>query len=260
MVKFSVCLDTLLTEYPFIERAKRAKDLGFLAVEFWFHDKDEDINEFGDLCKKEGIEVACFVVNSSNGDIGGALVNPEDRGRYISRLKELIPLAHNLNCKTLITCAGNTIESKTYEQQRNSILDSLWEASKIVEKEGITLVLEPLNTLVDHKGYFLDSAIKGAEIVRKINHPNIKLLYDIYHMQIMEGNIISFIERNLDIIGHFHCASVPGRNELWLAELNYKNILEKIYSLGYKGYIGLEYFPTLSSEESLKRLKEFFGG
>jgi len=260
MIKFSVCLDTLLTEYPFVERAKKAKDLGFSAVEFWFHDKDEDINEFGNLCRKEGIEVACFVVNSPTGDIGGTLVNPEDRGRYISRLKDLIPLAHNLNCKTLITCAGNTMENKTYEQQYNSILDSLWEASKIVEKEGITLVLEPLNTLVDHKGYFLDSAIKGAEIVRKINHPNIKLLYDIYHMQIMEGNIISFIEKNLDIIGHFHSASVPGRNELWLGELNYKNILERIYSLGYKGYIGLEYFPTMSSEESLKRLKEFFGG
>jgi len=257
MVKFSVCLDTLLTEFPFIERAKKAKDLGFPAVEFWFHDKDEDIGEFGNLCKEEGIEVACFVVNSPNGDIGGTLVNPKDRNKYISRLRKLIPLAHNLNCRTLITCTGNTIEGKTYEQQYESILDSLGEASKIVEKEGITLVLEPLNTLVDHKGYFLDSAIKGAEIIRKINHPNIKLLYDIYHMQIMEGNIISFIEKNLDIIGHFHSAGVPGRNELWLGELNCKYIIERINSLGYTGFFGLEYFPTMKSEDSLRNLKEY---
>ncbi len=130
------------------------------------------------------------------------------------------------------------------------------QASKIVEEGNIILVLEPLNTLVDHPGYFLDSAKEGAKIIREINHPNIRLLYDIYHMQIMEGNIISTIEKNVDIIGHFHAAGVPGRHELYLGELNYLNIIKRIDELGYEGYIGLEYFPSIDSEESLRKTKE----
>lgn len=259
-MRISVCLDTLLTEFPFTERVKKVKDIGFPAVEFWFHDEDSELEEFCNICKKEGISVACFVVNSPTGDIGGTLVNPEDRSKYISRLKSLIPLAYKLNCRTLITCTGNTLEGKSYEEQYESIIETLTEASKIVEKEGITLVLEALNTYVDHQGYFLNSARKAAEIVRKVNHPNIKLLYDVYHMQIMEGNITSFIESNIDIIGHFHFAGVPGRHELWLGELNYKYIIEKIQSLGYDKFLGLEYFPTVNSEESLKRLKDFLEG
>ena len=259
-MEFSVCLDTLLTEFPFTERVKRVKEIGFSAVEFWFHDEDSELEEFHNICKKERISVACFVVNSPTGDIGGTLVNSDDRSKYLSRLKSLLPLAHKLNCNTLITCTGNTLKDRSYEEQYESIIDTLIEASKIVEKEGVILVLEALNTYVDHYGYFLDSARKAAEIVRKINHPNIRLLYDVYHMQIMEGNITSFLENNIDIIGHFHFAGVPGRHEIWLGELNYKYIIEKIRALGYKKFIGLEYFPTINSEESLRKLRDFIEG
>jgi len=109
---------------------------------------------------------------------------------------------------------------------------------------------------VDHPGYFLDSAKEEAKIIREINHPNVRLLYDIYHMQIMEGSIISTIEKNIDIIGHFHAAGVPGRGELYLGELNYPCIIKRIDELGYDGYIGLEYFPSIDSEASLRRIKE----
>ncbi|MBA7497799.1 2-oxo-tetronate isomerase [subsurface metagenome] len=125
-----------------------------------------------------------------------------------------------------------------------------------MEKEGFTLLLEPLNTYVDHPGYFLNSAKEGARIIRDINHPHIHLLYDVYHMQIMEGNVISTIEQNIDIIGHFHAAGVPGRGELYIGELNYPNIIKRIEGLGYEGCFGLEYFPSMDSEESLKSIKE----
>lgn len=257
MLRISVCLDTILTEYSFIERVKRVKNLGIDVVEFWFHDEDKDIDDFIDLCQKEKIEVSAFVVNSSDGGIGGSLVNPEDERKYLSRLEKLIPFAHKLNCKRLITCSGNLVQGKPIEKQTDNMKAILEKASRIVEREGITLVLEALNSLVDHEGYFLDSATKGAEIVRDINHPNVKLLYDIYHMQIMEGNITSFIEKNIDIIGHFHSAGVPGRHEPYIGELNYKYIVERIGSLDYEGYFGLEYFPTISSIDSLRRVKEY---
>jgi len=124
----------------------------------------------------------------------------------------------------------------------------------MTEKEDIILMLEPLNTLVDHPGYFLDSPQEAAQIVREVNSPSVKLLFDCYHMQIMNGNLISTIERNIDIIKHFHAAGVPGRHELFIGELNYPNIVKRIDEIGYKEYFGLEYFPTMPSEDSLKSM------
>jgi len=266
MIKIGVCIETVFTELPYIERIKRVAKIGFPGIEFWFHNRRfdgvklveemKDISGIAKVVKDLDLEVTDFVVNSSEGENGGFLVKPEDRKKYLGRLRELIPLAHRLNCRKLITCTGNKVEGRSYEEQRKSVIDTLEQASKVVEKENIILVLEPLNTLIDHPGYFLDSAKEGAKIIREISHPNIRLLYDIYHMQIMEGNIISTIEENIDIIGHFHAAGVPGRHELYLGELNYPNIIKRIDELGYEGYIGLEYFPSIDSEESLRKIKE----
>lgn len=266
MAKIGVCIETVFTDLSYLERIRKIAEIDFSGIEFWFHNKrfDEgnlieemkDIGAIAKLVDKAGLEVIDFAMNSNDGKDGGSLVKPKDREKCLSRLKELIPLAHRLNCKKLIVCSGNEVEGRSYEEQRRSIVDILTKASRIVENEGITLVLEPLNTLIDHPGYFLDSAKKGAEIIREINHPNVRLLYDIYHMQIMEGNVISTIEENIDIIGHFHAAGVPGRHELYLGELNYPNIIKRIDELGYEGYIGLEYFPSIDSEASLRRIKE----
>jgi len=266
MIKIGVCIETVFTELPYIERIKRVAKIGFPGIEFWFHNRRfdgvnlleemKDIDAIAKVVKDLNLEVTDFVVNSSEGENGGLLVKPEDREKYLARLRELIPLAHRLNCKKLITCTGNKVEGRSYEEQRKSVIDTLEQASKIVEKQNIILVLEPLNTLIDHPGYFLDSVKEGAKIIREINHPNIRLLYDIYHMQIMEGNIISTIEKNIDLIGHFHAAGVPGRHELHLGELNYSNIIKRIDKLGYEDYMGLEYFPSMDSGESLRRIKE----
>jgi len=267
MAKIGVCIETVFTDLPYSERIKRVAKTGFKAIEFWFANQQFDgrnlikaekaINIIANVVKEENLEVTDFVVNSSEGENGGSLVKIEDRKKYLNRLINLIPFAKKLNCRRLITCTGNKLKARSYEEQRKSIINTLIEASKIVEKEGITLVLEPLNTLVDHPRYFLNSAKEGFKIIREINRPHIRLLYDIYHMQIMEGNIISTIEENINLIGHFHAAGVPGRHELYLGELNYKSIIEKIDELGYEGYIGLEYFPSIDSEESLRNIKKF---
>jgi len=141
------------------------------------------------------------------------------------------------------------------------MIDTLNEASKIVENTEITLSLEPLNSFVNvaHKGYegcFLNSAQEGAKIIREINHKNIQLLFDIYHMQIMEENIIPTIENNTDIIAHIEGAGVLGRHKLWMGELNYPNVIKRINELRYKGCFGLGYLPTMNSERSLKMTKE----
>ncbi|HID95011.1 MAG TPA: hydroxypyruvate isomerase, partial [Candidatus Latescibacteria bacterium] len=248
MARISVCIEILFTDLPYVDCVKKVAEIGFPAIEFWFlgrrmdaSDFDQGVRDFeaiAEVCRVSGVEVSDFVLNSPDGSIGGSLVNPEDRKDYLNRLEKLIPLAHRLGCNRMITCTGNQVQGLSRQDQHTSIVDGLGEAAKIAEKEGITLLLEPLNTLVDHKGYYLDSSAEGIQIIKEVAHKNVRLLYDIYHMQVMEGNIISTIEDNIELIGHFHSAGVPGRHELMKGELNYPNIIRRIDELGYKGYFG----------------------
>ena len=112
-------------------------------------------------------------------------------------------------------------------------------------------MLEPLNSIVDHPGYFLDSPGTGFEIINLINRPGLKLLYDVYHMQMMKVNHIETIEENLPAIGHFHLASAPGKREIYLGDLNFKTIFQAINESNYKGTFGLEYWPSELDETSL---------
>ena len=173
------------------------------------------------------------------------LVDPADREKYLARLKETIKVCKDIGCNAGITCTGNTLASVSLAEQKQNVIDTLKAAAEIAEAEDFKLYLEALNSLVDHEGYFLDSPFEGADIIRSVSSPNIKLLYDVYHMQIMEGNVIATIERNIDIIGHFHAAGVPGRAELFATELNYPEIVKRIDALGYQGCFGLEYFPRM---------------
>lgn len=257
MVKFSVCIDTLFTEYPFLERSRKVAEMGFPAIEFWRHDeKGKDMKALRQATRDCGIMVSDFTMNTPGGDIGGSLVNPRDKSKYLKRVKKTIQVAQALDCSKMITCSGNVINGLTTRQQARNMVTVLGQATKLVEKEGITMLLEPLNTLVDHAGNFLDSVKLGFQVVNEIKSPNLKLLYDIYHMQIMSGNIIQTLRENIGSIGHIHCAGVPGRHELYLGELNYRSIFKTIDELKYDGYVGLEYFPTMKSEESLKRVCE----
>ncbi|MFZ2014706.1 MAG: TIM barrel protein, partial [Nocardioides sp.] len=131
------------------------------------------------------------------------------------------------------------------------LVENLKRAAEVVEPLGISLCLEALNTLVDHAGYFLNSARLGFEVVREVGSPQVKLLYDVYHMQIMEGNLIATINEHVGAIGHFHSAGVPGRHELFTGELDYRNIIKAVDAAGYQGYFGLEYWPTYDQRQSL---------
>ena len=148
----------------------------------------------------------------------------------------------------------------TTEEKYESVLEGLKAIAPLAEEAGVTLLLEPLNSLVDHAGYFLDRSALGFELVRAVDSPRIKVLYDIYHMQVMEGNIIQTLTGNLDVIGHIHVADVPGRHEPGSGELNYANIMEALCQADYDKYVGFEFDPKAPSDEavitSLALLKE----
>jgi hydroxypyruvate isomerase len=267
MSKIDLCIEPFFLGIDTSKKIKKVKKLGFEAVEFWFWDHEftgkkliprrKNILEISSVCKDLNITITDLVVNSPDGLIGGFLTKPEDKDKYLERLKETIDIAHKLNCKKLITCTGNEIAGKSFQQQFDSVAHTLAKAAEIVNKEGIILVLEALNSIVDHPGYFLTSSKTGFDIVKMVNNPGLKLLYDVYHMQIMGGNQIATIKENISMIGHFHSASVPGRNELYLGEINYASIMNAINDSGYEGYFGLEYWPSEQEESSLSKTLEF---
>lgn len=257
MPGIDVCIEPLFPDLSLVERAKRVRDAGFDAIEFWFYDMggDRGIGELAGYCRSTGMLINNIVANSPDGAIGGSLTDPADRRKYVERVRESIRVAKDIGCDKMITCTGNFRAGVSREEQRRSVVDGLKAACEVCEAEGITLLLEALNTLVNHPGYFLDSSDEGAAICREVGSPNMKLLYDVYHMQIMEGNVIARIEEHFDVISHFHSAGVPGRHELDDGELNYPGILRRIDALGYKGLFGLEYWPSLPDDESLTKMR-----
>jgi hydroxypyruvate isomerase len=253
-----VCLEMVHTDLPYEKRIEKIAQAGFKCVEFWMHDA-KDAAVLRQVCEATGVTINNLVVNSPDGSVGGGPVDSRDHGKYIDRLHEVIAFAKAANINMGITCTGNLVDGLSRNEMRENLEKAYAEAAAIAAKHDFTLVLESLNTLVNHPGYFLDSSLEGAEIVRAVGSPNFKLLYDIYHMQIMEGNVIANIERNIDVIGHFHSAGVPGRHELIDCELNYLEILKRIDAAGYTGAFGLEYSPSYDSTDSLRATRAYFG-
>jgi len=252
-MKSSVCIEMILTEYPFLERIKKAADLGFDAVEFWNWD-NKDLPAIREAAEEASIGVALFQSN-----VGGTLIHPDHRERLISGVKKSLAKAREINAPRLFLLTDELGEDRSVrfefpelseEAKYQSVLDGLKLLAPLAEEAGVTLVLEPLNTTVDHVGYFLHGSSQGFDMVRKVDSPRIKLLYDIYHMQVMEGNIIHTLTSNLDVIDYIHVADVPGRHEPGTGELNYDNIFEALRQTGYDGYVGFEFDPTVPSEEA----------
>jgi len=250
MVKLSVCIEMIFRELPFLDRIDAVFEAGFPAFEFWGW-RSKDIK--GILNKKQEHELA---VSSFGVEPVGRIIDYNTKDEFIEGVKGSIDTAHKLECTRLIVTTGNEMKNVPRETQHENIVKCLREAAKHAEKADVTLVLEPLNILVDHKGYYLYSSKEGFEILREVNSPNVKLLYDIYHQQITEGNLIDTITKNISSIDHFHSADVPGRHEFGTGEINYASVLRKIDELGYDGFVGLEFMPLKNSKEALKKVKE----
>ena len=235
----------------FCEAIRRAAALGYDAVET-YQWQNLDLDEVKKTLDECGVELVSMCTTEWR------MTSPEHRELWLEGLKLSCEAANKLGVKRLITQVGQDTGAPR-EEQHASIVAALNEAKPILEESGVTIMLEPLNTYVNHPGYYLWSAYEGFDIIREVDHPNVKLIYDIYHQQIMEGNIITSITENLDLIAHLHCAAHPGRIDPWLGENNYKVIFDAVDKAGYTGACGLEYRPTIEPEESLKTMKKLYG-
>jgi hydroxypyruvate isomerase len=251
-MKYSLCLETVFENIDFYDRIPLAKELGLDAVEFWEPEKF-DAKKIGKIAGQSGIPVvACCVYDTRNTTFNS------EYGKIEKSLLKTIEIGKEFGCTSFIGLAGD-VECKA-DSQKSILIENLKRAAELCEKNGVTLLLEALNSICDHKGYYLDSSYIGFEIIRAVNSPNVKLLYDMYHMQLMEGNLINNATKNINLIGHLHSAGVPGRHELQLGEVDYPRIIEAVEKTGYDGYFGFEYFPTYESEQSVKDVLSYVKG
>ncbi|MBI2938856.1 MAG: TIM barrel protein [Chloroflexi bacterium] len=253
-IRFSVCVEMIFRDRPFVERLDAVVQAGYDAYEFWrLAEKDLD----GILERQQALALTCAAFSGAE---GGPLVDPAARDAYLAGLERAVAAARRFGGTTLILTPGNAIRGLSHQAQHRSVVDGLKASLPIVEPAGITLGLEPLNTRVDHAGVFLDRSEEGFHIVDEVNSPNVKLLYDIYHMQLMEGDLIETIRANAEKIGHLHVADVPGRHEPGTGEINYGNVFRAIAESGYAGFVGLEYRPSIDPAASLAAVRELAMG
>jgi hydroxypyruvate isomerase len=248
----SPCIDAIFykSSLNLIDQIQSVKNSGYKYFEFWsWWDKDLDLLER--MVKQEGIQISAMCTRFIS------LIDRNEHTHYQQGLRESIEVASRLGVKTIISQTGNEMDLPRSQQLQN-LKDGLISCIPMLEKEEMTLVIEPLNLIVDHPGYFLSSSDEAAELIASINHPYIKMLFDVYHQQITEGNVTSRLNQYLPYIGHIHVADNPGRKEPGTGELNYHNIFASLKHAGYQGGIGLEFFPDDSPEEKLKCLKVNF--
>ena len=247
---YSVCVPAVFSGVPVPEALPRIRAAGAVAYEFWSWE-NIDVDALLSAQQETGLRCTAMCTCAI------PLVDPARRGEYLDGLRRSIAVAKRIGCPTLIVTVGQEREGVPRSEQRASIADGLRACAPILEDAGITLVLEPLNTLVDHKGYFLARSDEAFSILREVNSPNVRLLFDIYHQQITEGNLIANITANIGLIGHIHAAAVPGRREMTCEnEIHYPSVFAALHRAGYVGAIGLEYFPRSNPEDSLKALFE----
>jgi hydroxypyruvate isomerase len=194
----------------------------------------------------------CAMAYGGGGDIPNALNRVENHAKIEEGLRKNIPLAAKAGIPNVITFSGNRNGMSDEEGAKNTII-GLNRIKKIGEDNGVVICLELLNSKVNHKDYMCDHTAWGVKVVQEVNSPNVKLLYDIYHMQIMEGDLVKTIQDNIQWIAHFHTGGVPGRHELdGTQEVQWDGVMRGIAATSFKGYVAHEFVPTRDPLTSLR--------
>jgi len=236
-MQYSLCIDSIYPKENLEEKLTRIKQAGFNYIEFWdWRDKDFEV------IVNSGLKITNFSGNRVSS------LTLDDKEKVIQEVNISIDAAKKLKCDHIMLLSdilendGSVkINSVSSEKKLLRLYDNLKVLAGIAKERDIKLVIEPLNTFRDHKNYYLDNFQKTLELIQSINSEHLKILYDIYHMQIMEGNVLETLQKYHEFIGYIHIANVPYRCEPWIGELDYKFILKELSKV-YSGFVGFEFF------------------
>jgi hydroxypyruvate isomerase len=250
--KLSVMLWTVYGKLPFDQRLEKVAEAGYHAVELVEEYKNfttEDYTRF--RAKKRELNLT---VDATSG-ISHSLCDSSQRDAFLQEVRAKLPVLEELECNKLIILSGDKVPGQSPQQMHANCIESLKRAADIAAAKNVGILLENIDPEENPK-YFLTSVSEGFEIVRSVGAPNVQFLYDFFHDQIAEGNLLAKLEKNLDLIGVVHIADVPGRHDPGTGEINYPNIFRKLGQLGFNGYVAMEFIPEGETVAALRAARE----
>lgn len=257
MPKLNANLTMLFNEFDFLDRFEQAAQVGFKGVEFLFP-YAFPAEQLAEKLKMNQLEQVLFNFPAGDWDAGerGIASHPDRTGEFQAGVGEAIEYAKALGCRQINCLAGLAPEGVSREKAEQALVENLRFAAQKLEAEGIKLLLEPINTL-DMPGFFISGTGQAFALFQAVGVENLWLQYDIYHMQIMEGDLIRTITENLPRIAHMQLADNPGRHEPGTGEIHFPNLLKAIDEAGYNGWVGCEYRPQNNTLNGLSWAKAY---
>ncbi len=250
-MKLSACIEWLFTDEAetFGDRVRLAKGNGVEAVEFWKW-TNKDLDELEAALSETGVELTSFVAEPMI-----PLTDIANQDAFLHGLKQSIAVARRLGAKTLIAQAGDDLASVPRAAQRAALVATLTRAGELLQGTGVRLGVEPLNTTIDHIGYFLPSTREGLDIANETGRDEIGIIYDLYHSAVMGEATETVIGSDMHKVFHVHIADHPGRHEPGSGTIDLKERLNWLFANGYSGAVGLEYRPIKRSSETIRALR-----
>ncbi len=255
-MKKSANIEVLYTELPWAERFRAAKRDGFEYIEFWGWE-GKNLPEVKKLLSENDIRISAM-----SGDGPFSMCDQKKKTEYINYIKRSIEAACEIGCPNLVVHSNELADDPQYaadffEEYSDTVktvtmFDNLKTMAPMAEKEGITFVLEALNTVTDHIGNFLTNTRTSVELVQATGSPNMKVLYDAYHMYLNEGKINETLSKYVDYIGYIHVADAPGRAEPGTGVINYRNVFRHLEKIGYDRIVGFEFYPQAGTDAAVK--------
>jgi hydroxypyruvate isomerase len=257
MPRFNANLSMMFNEVDFLERFGAAARAGFKGVEFLFP-YAFDKGQLVDLVKKNNLQVVLFNMPPGDWNAGdrGMACDPSRKGEFQDLVGKAIDYATALGCRQLHCMAGLKPRGVNEEQMRDAYIANLQFAGSEAGKHGMNVLIEAINVR-DIPGFYLNTSRQAIDILHYVGLPNVKFQYDIYHMQIMEGDLAPTIEKHLPHIAHMQLADTPGRHEPGTGEINYEFLFQHIDRIGYRGWIGCEYRPAGATEAGLGWVRKY---
>jgi hydroxypyruvate isomerase len=250
--KLSVMLWTVYEKLPFDQRIEKVAEAGYHAVEL--------VNEYKNFTKEDYARFRAkkrdlhLTVDATSG-ISHSLCDSSQRDAFLDEVRAKLPVLEELESNKLIILSGDRVPGQSPRQMHDNCIESLKRAADITAAKNVGLLLENIDPEENPK-YFLTSVSEGFEIVRSVGAPNVQFLYDFFHDQIAEGNLLAKLEKNIDLIGVVHIADVPGRHDPGTGEINYPNIFRKLGQLGFNGYVAMEFIPEGETVAALRAARE----
>ncbi len=255
--QFSVMLWTVFKDLPFEQRLEKVAEAGYKNVELVGEYNDWSDDDFKRaIAKRTQLGITFDTTAGLKHGVG----NPKERDALLADVRHELPIMQRIDCPAVIIMSGNVVGGLPRELQHKSCIEGLKKAAQLVEGKQINgqpvrLLLENIDPEENPK-YYLTSVAEGFEIIRAVDHPQVRLLYDFFHEQIAEGNLIEKLEKNIEYTGLVHIADVPGRHEPGTGEINYANIYRKLAQLKYDRVVAMEFLPLGDPVAELRHARE----